>query len=79
MIIATETATGLAYETVKRGVRYYLRRDTLGRLEVTSHRLALHNKYGTVRFFYNMEAVEQGVKAFAGLSAIAEQTQHIAN
>lgn len=72
MIQATETNTGLAFETVARGVSYYLRTDILGRYELTSQRLALRaaRMGGTVRHFATLDEVESTVKAFAGISLL---------
>ncbi len=72
MIQATETNTGLAFETVARGVSYYLRTDGLGRYELTSQRLALRaaRMGGTVRHFATLDEVESTVKAFAGISLL---------
>ncbi len=74
MIQATETNTGLAFETVARGVSYYLRTDILGRYELTSQRLALRaaRMGGTVRHFATLDEVERTVKAFAGISLLVE-------
>lgn len=74
MIQATETNTGLAFETVARGVSYYLRTDGLGRYELTSQRLALRaaRMGGTVRHFATLDEVESTVKAFAGISLLVE-------
>ena len=74
MIQATETANGLAFETVARGVSYYLRRDILGRWELSSQRLALRaaRMGGTVRHFTSLEEVERAVKAFDGISLLVE-------
>jgi len=72
MIQATETNTGLAFETVARAVSYYLRTDGLGRYELTSQRLALRaaRMGGTVRHFATLDEVESTVKAFAGISLL---------
>ena len=74
MIQATETNTGLAFETVARGVSYYLCTDILGRYELTSQRLALRaaRMGGTVRHFATLDEVESTVKAFAGISLLVE-------
>lgn len=73
MIQATETNTGLAFETVARGVSYYLRRNVVGRWELSSRRLALGSRhFGQVRHFDSLEAVETTVKAFRGISLLAE-------
>jgi hypothetical protein len=74
MIQATKTNTGLAFETVARGVSYYLRTDILGRYELTSQRLALRaaRMGGTVRHFATLDEVESAVKAFAGISLLVE-------
>jgi len=71
MITATETSTGTAFETVARGVSYYLRRNVLGRWELSSRRLAM-STFGQVRHFESLAEVEAKVKAFAGLSALTE-------
>lgn len=73
MIQATETNTGLAFETVARGVSYYLRTDCLGRYELTSQRQALRaaRMGGSVRHFASLAEVESAVKAFRGISLLA--------
>jgi hypothetical protein len=70
MIQMTETATGPAFQTVARGVSYYLRTDGIGRLELSSKRLAMAT-IGQVRHFNTMNEVEAAIKAFRGLSALA--------
>lgn len=69
MIQMTETATGPAFQTVARGVSYYLRTDALGRFELSSKRLAM-STIGQVRHFKTLAEVEGAVKAFQGLSAL---------
>lgn len=72
MIQMSETATGPAFSVEARGVAYYLRRDTLGRYELTSQRLALRaaRMGGGVRHFSALDDVERAVKAFKGLSLL---------
>jgi len=72
MIQQTETHTGPAFSVEARGVSYYLRRDTLGRWELSSQRLALvaARMGGTVRHFSDLAQVEATVKAFRGLGAL---------
>jgi len=69
MIQLRETTTGPAFETVSRGVSYYLRRNGVGRLELSSKRLAMAT-IGQVRHFDTLEEVERAVKAFRGLSTL---------
>lgn len=69
MIQMTETATGPAFQTIARGVSYYLRTDALGRFELSSKRLAM-STIGQVRHFKTLAEVEGSVKAFQGLSAL---------
>lgn len=69
MIQMTETNTGPAFQTVARGVSYYLRTDGAGRYELSSKRLAMAT-CGQVRHFASLGQVERSVKAFAGLSAL---------
>jgi hypothetical protein len=69
MIQMTETATGPAFQTIARGVSYYLRTDALGRFELSSKRLAM-STIGQVRHFKTLAEVEGAVKAFQGLSAL---------
>jgi hypothetical protein len=73
MIQATETNTGLAFETEARGVSYYLRTDCLGRYELHSQRNALRaaRMGGSVRHFATLAEVESAVKAFRGISLLA--------
>lgn len=72
MIQQTDTATGPAFSVEARGVSYYLRRDTMGRWELSSQRLALAaaRMGGTVRHFAELAQVEATVKAFRGLGAL---------
>jgi hypothetical protein len=69
MIQMTETNTGPAFQTVARGVSYYLRTNGQGRYELSSKRLAMAT-FGQVRHFDTLDQVEVSVKAFAGLSAL---------
>ena len=69
MIQMTETNTGPAFQTVARGVSYYLRTDGIGRYELSSKRLAM-STLGQVRHFDTLEQVEGAVKAFKGLSVL---------
>ena len=72
MIQMIETTTGPAFMTEARGVDYYLRTDIMGRLELSSQRIALRaaRMGGTVRHFKTLADVEATVKAFRGLSAL---------
>lgn len=72
MIQMTETTTGPAFEVTARGTSYYLRRDTFGRWELSSQRLALSaaRMGGSVRHFSSLDQVESTVKAFAGLGLL---------
>ncbi len=74
MIQMTLTSNGPAFQTTARGVSYYLRRDILGRYELTSQRLALRaaRMGGTVRHFANLEEVDQKVRAFSGIALLVE-------
>lgn len=69
MIQMTETSTGPAFQTVARGVSYYLRTNGAGRYELSSQRLAM-STFGQVRHFDTLEQVEGAVKAFKGLSVL---------
>ena len=71
MITMTEATHGPAFQTVSRGVSYYLRTDGIGRLELSSKRLAMAT-IGQVRHFRDLGEVEQSIKAFRGLSALVE-------
>jgi hypothetical protein len=71
MIAMTQTATGPAFETVSRGVSYYLRTNGVGRLELSSKRLSMAT-FGSVRHFDTLAEVEASVKAFKGLGALVE-------
>lgn len=77
MITMIETATGPAFETVARGVSYYLRRNVVGRWELSSKRLAM-STFGQVRHFASLAEVEAGVKAFKGLADLAELSTPLA-
>lgn len=72
MIQQTETSTGPAFTAEARGTSYYLRRDTLGRWELSSQRLALSaaRMGGSVRHFSTLDQVEATVKAFSGLGQL---------
>lgn len=72
MIQQVDSSTGPAFEATFRGVSYYLRRDTLGRWELSSQRLALSaaRMGGTIRHFSSLDQVEAAVKAFSGLGAL---------
>lgn len=74
MIQMIETTTGPAFQVTARGTSYYLRRDTVGRWELSSQRLALSEARmgGTVRHFASLDQVEATVKAFAGLGLLME-------
>lgn len=67
-MIAPDTFTAEA-----RGVSYHLRRDGLGRWEVTSQRLALRaaRMGGGVRHFATLEAVGAAITAFRGIDLLA--------
>lgn len=69
MITMTEATHGPAFQTVSRGVSYYLRHDGIGRLELSSKRLSMAT-IGQVRHFRDLGEVEQAIKAFRGLSAL---------
>lgn len=71
MIQMSETSTGPAFETVSRGVSYYLRRDTMGRFELSSRRLAMAT-FGQVRHFPSLAEVERAVSAFRGVGLLLE-------
>lgn len=69
----TDQSGQTTYETTARGTSYYLRRDTLGRWELTSQRVALRaaRMGGTVRHFETLERVGTEVRAFSGLHLLA--------
>ena len=69
MITMTETNTGPAFETVSRGVSYYLRNNGRGLMELSSKRLAMAT-FGQVRHFRSLDEVEANVKAFRGIGAL---------
>jgi hypothetical protein len=72
MIQMIETNTGPAFSVEARGTSYYLRRNVLGRWELTSQRLALRaaRMGGSVRHFASLDQVEGAVKVFSGLGLL---------
>ena len=62
------------FSTEARGVAYYLRRDTLGRWELSSQRLALRAAQmgGTVRHYASLAEVSANITAFRGIDLLAD-------